>query len=136
MTNKITASVLSAILIINTVCVIQAENLGQSGTDVGFTEKTEYIQTGIDSYTNNEALVLYKDGSIEVKTYNNKSQLEEGISDLINDETVDVVQPNYTYENTEMCIRDRCIWCCLILSLHLYGLILCMARFLCLPQEL
>lgn len=107
MTNKITASVLSAILIINTVCVIQAENLGQSGTDVGFTEKTEYIQTGIDSYTNNEALVLYKDGSIEVKTYNNKSQLEEGISDLINDETVDVVQPNYTYENTAYTVNDE-----------------------------
>ena len=107
MTKKITASVLSAILLINTVCVIHAENLDLSVSDVGFAEKTEYIQTDIDSYTNNEVLVLYKDGTIEVKTYDNKAQLEDGIWDLIKDDTVDVVQPNYTYENTAYAVNDE-----------------------------
>lgn len=105
MIKKLTAAILCSVLIINAVSVIQAENL--ENNSFNFTEKTEYIQTDIEDYTNNEALVLYKDGSVEVKTYNSKYELEEGISDLINNETVDVVQPNYTYENTAYTVNDE-----------------------------
>ncbi len=105
MVKNLTAAVLSAAVLINAVCAAQAEDLGNNS--LGFDEKTKYIQTDIQEYTDNEVLVLYKDGSVEVKKYSSKAGLEEGISDLVNDESVDVVQPNYTYENTAYAVNDE-----------------------------
>lgn len=57
------------------------------------------IEYSLDDYENNEVLVMYKDGSLEVKTYDSKDELSAGLDALDSDENVDTYQPNFSYEN-------------------------------------
>ncbi len=51
-------------------------------------------------YESNEAIVSYSDGTVEKIEYSSKEQLKSGISALRENPTVNIVQPNYTYQNT------------------------------------
>lgn len=55
-----------------------------------------------DSYENNEAVILYQDGTLWVEEYENKTELEEGLTKLSREEDVSLIQPNYTYESTAL----------------------------------
>lgn len=59
-------------------------------------EQTEY---SLDEYENNEVLIMYTDGSLEVKTYDSKEALAAGLEEIADDENVDAYQPNFSYEN-------------------------------------
>lgn len=48
-------------------------------------------------YENLEALVVYEDGTSEVRTYGDKAELAAGLKALKSEENVACVQPNYSY---------------------------------------
>ena len=57
------------------------------------------IEYSLDEYENNEVLVMYNDGSLEVKKYDSQDALAAGLKELDADENVDTYQPNFSYEN-------------------------------------
>ena len=57
------------------------------------------IEYSLDEYENNEVLVMYNDGSLEVKKYDSQDDLKAGLEALDADESVDTYQPNFSYEN-------------------------------------
>lgn len=57
------------------------------------------IKYSLDEYENNEVLVMYKDGSLDVKKYDSKDELSAGLEELDADDSVDTYQPNFSYEN-------------------------------------
>lgn len=59
-------------------------------------EQTEY---SLDEYENNEVLVMYTDGNLEVKKYDSQEELAAGLEEIAADESVDAYQPNFSYEN-------------------------------------
>lgn len=50
-------------------------------------------------YENNQVLVMYNDGTIELRTYESAKALEEGLGELDSDESVCMYQPNFSYES-------------------------------------
>ncbi len=59
----------------------------------------ESIEYSLDEYENNEVLVMYKDGSLEIKKYDSQEELAAGLEALAADESVDTYQPNFSYDN-------------------------------------
>ena len=57
------------------------------------------IEYSLDEYENNEVLVMYNDGSLEVKKYDSQDELKAGLEALDADDSVDTYQPNFSYEN-------------------------------------
>ncbi len=57
------------------------------------------ITYGIEDFVNNEVVVLYTDGSVEVKSYDSEDELEAALRALDEDESVDLFQPNIRYES-------------------------------------
>lgn len=57
-------------------------------------------------YENGEVLVLYSDGDSEVLTYGTEEDLAAALDALAADETVTLVQPNYTYTDTALSTED------------------------------
>ena len=57
------------------------------------------IEYSLDEYKNNEVLVMYNDGSLDVKKYDSQEELAAGLEELKADESVDTYQPNFSYEN-------------------------------------
>ncbi len=57
------------------------------------------IEYSLDEYENNEVLVMYKDGSLEIKKYDSQEELAAGLEALAADEGVDTYQPNFSYDN-------------------------------------
>ena len=98
---------MTVILIINSAGVVQAEEYTSQGDSFDLKTSTEFYEPDIELYQNNEVLILYKDGSVEVKKYSSEAELEKGLSDLVKDETIDVIGPNYTYENTSYTVNDE-----------------------------
>jgi subtilisin family serine protease len=52
----------------------------------------------IDEYENNEVLVMYSNGDLDVLSYNSREELEAGLESLDADENVESYQPNFSYE--------------------------------------
>ncbi len=57
------------------------------------------IEYSLDEYENNEVLVMYNDGSLDVKKYDSQEELAAGLEELKADESVETYQPNFSYEN-------------------------------------
>ena len=57
------------------------------------------IEYSLDEYENNEVLVMYNDGSFEIKSYDSQEELAAGLEALDADESVDTYQPNFSYDN-------------------------------------
>lgn len=57
-------------------------------------------------YENGEVLVLRRDGESQVLTCDTEEELEETLEALAEDETVALVQPNYTYTDTALSTDD------------------------------
>ena len=62
---------------------------------------SEKEKIDLSEYTNNEVFVMYTDGSFDVLTFDSEDALANGIDELSNDETVSLIQPNYSYESTD-----------------------------------
>lgn len=64
-------------------------------------EELKELSAGFDTgeYENNEVLVMYDDGNIELRTYESSGALEAGLAELENDGSVCMYQPNFSYEN-------------------------------------
>lgn len=64
-------------------------------------EELKELSAAYDSedYENNEILVMYNDGNVELRTYTSVEALEAGLAELENDESVYMYQPNFSYEN-------------------------------------
>lgn len=60
----------------------------------------------LSAYENNQALVLYTDGNLDVMTYESADALAAGLDTLAAQENVMLVQPNYSYENTGLSVND------------------------------
>lgn len=64
------------------------------------------LTADVSEYVNNEVLVMYKDGGIDVISYDDDLSLSEGLSELAQDENVLLYQPNYTYESNGLSVSD------------------------------
>ncbi len=76
----------------------QADNLpdAQAGTQA----------EDLSAYTDNEVLVYYTDGSIEVRSYEDGEALASGLAALAANEQVVFTQPNYTYSTADFSTND------------------------------
>lgn len=70
-------------------------------------ENTADFSDNSGEYTNNEVLVLYKDGTVKTVSYSSKEEVGQAVENFRNDETVEVVQPNFKYENTAYSADDE-----------------------------
>lgn len=66
----------------------------ESVHDDGITGKYD-----ISEYTGNKVVVMYRNGDIDLKTYDSQESLREGLVQLASDESVEIFQPSFTYEN-------------------------------------
>jgi subtilisin family serine protease len=80
---------------------VQAADRGASDTE-GLVLVTE----DASEYTDDQVVVCYRDGSVEVVTYEDDDALTQGLTQLVQDETVALVQPNYDYESTGLSTTD------------------------------
>ena len=60
-------------------------------------------------YPNDQVLVMYTDGTCTVQTYPDDTALSAALDELAGDETVSLVQPNYTYENQFLSTSDALV---------------------------
>ena len=60
-------------------------------------------------YPNDQVLVMYTDGTCTVQTYPDDTALAAALDELAGDETVSLVQPNYTYENQFLSTSDALV---------------------------
>ena len=58
-------------------------------------------------YENNELLVMYKDGSVDVINYGTTEELRCGIAQYSCDENIIICQPNYSYETVGALTGDE-----------------------------
>ena len=70
--------------------------------DGGSQNPDRFVEYNLSEYENNEMLVLYEDGDVEVKSYENKAGLAAGILKAGLDEEAVIVQPDYEYEATDI----------------------------------
>jgi subtilisin family serine protease len=64
------------------------------------------VTEDLSAYENGEVLVCYQDGAFEVLTYGDDESLAAGLTALAGDETVTLVQPNYSYTSTALSTSD------------------------------
>lgn len=62
--------------------------------------------TDSSMYTDKEVFVSYKDDTYEVLSFDTQESLEDGLSQLEQDESVVGIQPNYEYETTGSVVSD------------------------------
>lgn len=60
-------------------------------------------------YPDNQVLVMYTDGTCTVQTYPDDTALAAALEELAAEETVSLVQPNYTYENQFLSTNDAMV---------------------------
>lgn len=65
--------------------------------------------TGLSEYENNEVFVCYADGSFEVLAYEDAGALADGLSTLVEDQNVTLVQPNYAYQSAALSTSDALV---------------------------
>lgn len=53
-------------------------------------------------YPNDEVFVGYTDGTFEILTFENDDELANALEQLSQDETVTLIQPNYSYESNDV----------------------------------
>ena len=106
MRKKLTAFFLSAIFVLQFGLVAFAENNDGLLKINSNEENTADFSDNSGEYTNNEVLVLYKDGTVKTVSYSSKEEVGQAVENFRNDETVEVVQPNFKYENTAYSADD------------------------------
>lgn len=57
-------------------------------------------------YPNDEVFVAYTDGTFEILSFETDEALSEGLGQLLQDETVTLIQPNYSYEGGAVSVTD------------------------------
>ena len=107
MRKKLTAFFLSAIFVLQFGLVAFAENNDGLLKINSNEENTADFSDNSGEYTNNEVLVLYKDGTVKTVSYSSKEEVGQAVENFRNDETVEVVQPNFKYENTAYSADDE-----------------------------
>lgn len=107
MRKKLTAFFLSAIFVLQFGLVAFAENNDGLLKINSNEENTTDFSDNSGEYTNNEVLVLYKDGTVKTVSYSSKEEVGQAVENFRNDETVEVVQPNFKYENTAYSADDE-----------------------------
>ena len=102
---------MTAMLLVLSVCLLSA--CGTAGaadvdTTVANVEDTMELNTSagvvatedLSEYIGGEVLVGYTDGTFEVLTYEDEDALSAGLETLAANESVSLVQPNYSYSNS------------------------------------
>jgi subtilisin family serine protease len=84
--------------------VSPASALATQGDETGVLVTDE-----LSDYENGEVFVVYWDGTFQVLTYEDDEALAAGLDELVQDETVSLIQPNYTYQNTGLTTSDTFI---------------------------
>lgn len=57
-------------------------------------------------YPNGEVFVGYADGSFDLLSFETDEELAEGLERLLQDESVTLIQPNYSYESSALSVTD------------------------------
>ena len=76
-------------------------------TTMAVNAQEDTVQTSLSEYVNNEAFVMYKDGTFDVLKYESKDALQKGLETIANDENVKLYQPNYSYEASSLSVDDE-----------------------------
>ena len=99
MKKKILSAILAAaVLSAYTIVPAMAADTKESLKDDGSGSSDRFVEYDISEYQDNEMLVVYENGDMDLKTYDNKVKLAAGIIKAgMNDDAV-IVQPNYEYE--------------------------------------
>lgn len=66
------------------------------------------ITYNLDDFENNEVVILYKNGNVNVQTFGSQDELAEALDDMQADDSIDMFQPNLIYENdaAETAVND------------------------------
>lgn len=64
------------------------------------------IITDISQYENLEVFILYQDGTSKVLSYDSKTALADALQTLSEDDTIALIQPNYSYTDTGLSVND------------------------------
>ncbi len=100
-----------------------SEDEGRTGkTTVGETNASENMQEeytagvisgnsityNLEDFENNEVVILYKNGNINVQTYQSQDELAKALESMQADDSIDMFQPNLRYENdaAETAVND------------------------------
>lgn len=81
--------------------------LSISASAANLSNHAESTVTVLSKYENNEAFVMYEDGSFEVISYESDKMLAQGIEKLSASEGVLSVQPNYSYTASGKITNDE-----------------------------
>lgn len=96
---KLTVPVLLGILIIP----IAAAAVSQPSPAMS---DADYAPADLSQYTDRQLFVLYTDGSSNTFEYEDEETLAEALAAFSSDDTIAVVQPNYTYTSTSLTYDD------------------------------
>ena len=115
---------LSMIFVLLTGCGAQLTSPGQNTTTSVVAQETELGEANENTvmildttagvlvasdpaeYPNSEVFVCYTDGTYDVLTFETDEALAEGLEQLLQDETVTLIQPNYSYEGGSVSVTD------------------------------